>query len=108
MAAASGRLSLAGVGGGGGARGWALAMGCQGSSHTCLRARTLGPSGLSLRALVSQSLEQRGKLRLREMVAHLRSQQRQSLAQNHTFPQDHRDLQDCYCGQGRQRSSGGC
>lgn len=87
MAAASGRLSLARAGGGGGAGGWALARGCQGSHHMCLRARSLIPSHLSLGALVPQSLVQIGKLRLRDGGGTPKvTQQRQSLVQNHPSP----------------------
>lgn len=87
MAAASGRLGLAGAGSGGGAGGWAPARGCQGSRHVCLRARSLAPSRLSLGALVPQSPVQIGKLRLREGGRPPRvTEQRQSLAQNHPPP----------------------
>ena len=65
MAAASGRLGLAGAGSGGGAGGWAPARGCQGSRHVCLRARGMAPSCLSLGAPAPQSPVQTGKLRLR-------------------------------------------
>lgn len=66
MAAASGRLGLAGAGAGGGGGDWALARGCQGSRHACLRARSLAPSCLSLGALAPQFPLQIGKLSIRE------------------------------------------
>lgn len=109
MAAASGRLGLAGAGSGGGAGGWALARGCQGSRHTCLRARGMAPSHLSLGALAPQSPVQTGKLRLRAGGGTPKVLwQRPSLAPNHPPPAAHRDLRDWRCGQGRQRSGGGC
>ena len=61
VAAASGRLSLAGAGSGGGAGGWAPARGCQGSRHACLRAGGMAPSRLSLGAPAPQSPVQTGK-----------------------------------------------
>lgn len=81
MAAASGRLGLAGTGGGGEAGGWVLARGCRGSRHECLRARSPISSRLRLRAFVPHSLVWIGKLRLRDGGGTPKvTQQKQSLA----------------------------